>query len=153
MRYATLHKVIIVFLINEAMANNSIAEVCDVEGSGLDDCPDDRYCCKQSKCDAFYPDYVLDDYIDIVYDQMRCCTESEVKRTHKPTDCKICTKCCHEYERKRIPRPEYCSKCHMCKGLGKPTTSVAKSKWPKLKNNDPQRTTVQNIVKLNVRSY
>ena len=49
--------VIIAFCALKLVASNlNIKEVCDIEGSGAEDCPIDTYCCKQSKCNSAYED-------------------------------------------------------------------------------------------------
>ena len=112
------HVLIVVNVIQAFASSNSIKEVCDIEGSGLEDCPIDTYCCKLSKC------HELNDkqnpYIDIEYDfesessNKRCCDSSERNKIPKPEDCKVCTECCDEVERKKTPLPDHCSKCRRC---------------------------------------
>ena len=109
--------VLIVCAVNLVVECEPLSEVCDVEGSGIDDCSIDTYCCRQTECDAAYNSYrPHDNYIDIEYmtDTLRCCSESERKEDPKPSYCKICTECCDETERNKIPLPYHCSKCRSC---------------------------------------
>ena len=112
-----IYIVLIVWSVNPNVAIDLVSDVCDVEGSGTDDCPVDTYCCRQTNCDAVYNYYqILDDYLDIEYigDTLRCCSEAERNKDPKPSDCKVCIQCCDEAERNKIPLPYHCSKCRSC---------------------------------------
>ena len=96
----------------------SIKEICDVEGSGLEDCPVETYCCKPSECQKAAHSI---DIIDIEYDfeprgssNKRCCDSFERYPNPKPDDCKICTECCDERQRKQNLITDHCSKCRRC---------------------------------------
>ena len=103
------------------VADGTITSVCDVEGSGIDDCSPEQYCCEQSECDSFYNrDINVESQIDVEYDtdnKLRCCDITELKISSLSSDCKLCTKCCEEAERKQIPLPNHCSKCRKCADL------------------------------------
>ena len=89
-----------------------LEEVCDVEGSGIDECI--GMCCEPSKCELKYnPDRNPD---------KRCCTEEEWKQNTLPSDCTPCKICCDESTRKQTSLPEYCSKCPRCEHY--PTTAA-----------------------------
>ena len=106
-----------VCILNVIVSCEFLYEVCDVEGSGIDDCPVDTHCCRQTECDNAYNSYRIDDnYIDIEYisDTLRCCNESERRNYLKPRDCKICIECCAETERNKVPLPDHCSSCRSC---------------------------------------
>ena len=113
-----LHSMIFISAFLSIVAENLI-EVCDVEGSGIDDCSSETYCCQQSECDILYRrDNKIENPIDVEYDSEsnnKCCDITQVKPM--PSDCKLCTKCCDEVERKQIPLPSHCSKCHKCSHL------------------------------------
>ena len=63
--------------------NCEIVQLCDVEGSGVEDCSINEFCCKQSECDKAYNNGSgIDNVIDIEYDydadyDQKCCNESE----------------------------------------------------------------------------
>ena len=95
------------------VATNQLEEVCDVEGSGIDDCSDQ--CCDPSICEIRYNPEKNPD--------KRCCTEEERKQDPIPSDCTPCTVCCDEAERNLIPLPEHCSKCPKCQPAP-PTTGA-----------------------------
>ena len=100
----TEHGFTSIFSINDSTLNNIGKEVCDVEGSGIDDCIDQ--CCQQSVCDhAYNPDGNPD---------KRCCTREERKHDPIPADCTLCTECCDDDERNQVPLPPYCSNCPRC---------------------------------------
>ena len=103
------------------VADGTITSVCDVEGSGIDDCSSEQYCCEQSECDSLYNrDINVESQIDVEYDtdnKLRCCDIKELEISPLPSDCKLCTKCCEEAERKQIPLPNHCSKCRKCADL------------------------------------
>jgi hypothetical protein len=63
-----------------------VIEVCDIEGSRIEDCPENTHCCKQSECDEHFV---------------------ETKGTTN-------IKCCNEIERNTVPLPSHCSKCRSC---------------------------------------
>ena len=95
-------------LIARFVATDRSEEVCDIEGSGIDDCPDQ--CCNPSVCyDFCNPDHNPD---------KRFCTKEEwniwQNGGNLPSDCTPCTFCCDETERKAVPLPKYCSKCIKC---------------------------------------
>ena len=113
------HVLIVVVNVIQAFASsNSIKEICDIEGSGLEDCPIDTYCCKLLECQNAINDNPSD--IDIEYDvepessNKRCCDSSDRNKNPRPDDCKVCTECCDEVERKQNPLPDHCSKCRRC---------------------------------------
>ena len=109
--------VLIVWSVNLNVAIDPKGEVCDIEGSGTDDCPVYTHCCRQTECDAVYDsNRIHDNYIDIEYigDTLRCCSEAERNKDPKPSDCKVCIQCCDEVERNKIPLPDHCSKCRSC---------------------------------------
>ena len=121
------HLLCITFLIfaNQSFSSTySIQEICDVEGSGMEDCPTNKYCCEQSICDKVYGlNNYQNTFIDIEYDDtQRCCTKFERKIYPNPSHCQVCTECCSEIERKKIPIPGHCSKCRTCNYLT--TTNV-----------------------------
>ena len=95
------------------VATNQLEEVCDVEGSGIDDCTDQ--CCDPSICEIRYNPEKNPD--------KRCCTKEERKQDPIPSDCTPCTVCCDEAERNLIPLPGHCSKCPKCPPA--PPTPVA----------------------------
>ena len=107
--------VLVVFVV---VTSEALREVCDIEGSGIDDCPVNAHCCNQDECDAVYDSYPLLEELDIdieyIGDTLRCCSESERKKGAKPSDCKVCIQCCDEDERNKIPLPNHCSKCRSC---------------------------------------
>ena len=115
-------------LIQSVTLNMNIKEVCDIEGSGAEDCPIDTYCCKQSECHFIY-DNEHDTYIDIEYDSddgrsnKKCCNELERNQYPTPSNCKVCTRCCDEIERTKTPLPPHCSKCRTCEYSATVTTS------------------------------
>ena len=106
-RIMQLHFLCIIFMlyiIIPLAITNELEEVCDVEGSGIDECID--MCCEPSKCELKYnPDKNPD---------KRCCTEEERKLDTLPSDCTPCRICCDESTRKQTSLPEYCSKCPRC---------------------------------------
>ena len=108
-------------------SNCQINEICDIEGSGIDECPVDTYCCKQSECDKSYiSNDTNDKIIDIEYDSHenlndKCCNDLTVQESDF-NQCKICTKCCDEVERHKIPLPDNCSKCRICENKNLLTT-------------------------------
>ena len=76
-----------------------------MEGSGVDDCKEDVFCCEQSICDLrINPDRNED---------KRCCTREEMK-SDPPWPCTLCKECCDEEERNQEPKLEFCSKCKRC---------------------------------------
>ena len=95
------------------VATDQLEEVCDVEGSGIDDCADQ--CCDPSICEIRYNPEKNPD--------KRCCTVEERKQNPMPSDCTPCTVCCDEAQRNLIPLPEHCSKCPKCKPA--PPTTIA----------------------------
>ena len=109
---------------------NTINEVCDTEGSGIEDCPTDTHCCEQSKCDTIFNAFNAmlsvnannntDTYIDVEYEEavQMCCNKSARTNNKNSNNCKVCTQCCDENERLLIPRPPYCSKCRKCTSRG-----------------------------------
>ena len=108
MKLPTPYIVIWISLLEFVLSDGSVTETCDVEGSGLDDCPVDTYCCIQSKCDTIFNPNDNPD--------KRCCTKAEREKTPKPNNCMLCTECCDETERNAVPIPDRCSKCRRCKG-------------------------------------
>ena len=104
-----------------------INEICDIEASGIDECPVDTYCCKQSLCEkAYISKDKTDEVIDIEYDSYenlndKCCSDLTALESDF-NQCKICTKCCDEIERHKIPLPDYCSKCRICENKSLLTT-------------------------------
>ena len=113
------HVIILVNVLQAFISNASIEEICDVEGSGMEDCPVDKYCCKVSECNT-NDNNKLDLDIDIEYDSesgtknKRCCDSSERDKIPRPDNCKICIECCEEVERNLSPLPDHCSKCRRC---------------------------------------
>ena len=107
MKNTVLNTVIGLLFILSAVAsdNNDLNEVCDFEGSGADDCPD-NHCCKQTECDLLFNPNKNPD--------KRCCSKSERQQDPVPNDCTMCTECCDESERKQIPLRDHCSKCPRC---------------------------------------
>ena len=101
-----------------SVANGAIDPVCDVEGSGIDDCSSEQYCCEQSECDKLYnSDVDVENQIDVEYDneiKLRCCDIIEVNVTPLPSDCRLCTQCCDDADRLQVPLPGHCSKCPKC---------------------------------------
>ena len=86
--------------------DTSDSEVCDVEGSGSEDCPSADHCCMQSKCDLIYnPDNNPD---------KKCCTKAQRDANPLRSDCLKCTECCDDAERTQTPVPSHCSKCRRC---------------------------------------
>ena len=84
-----------------------LEKVCDVEGSGIDDCADEyAACCDQSICDHIQNPEGNPD--------KRCCTKEQMQQDQIPSDCTPCILCCDEEERNMIPLPKYCSKCPKC---------------------------------------
>ena len=79
--------------------------MCDVEGSGVEDCKEDRHCCEQSTC---YKQYNPESNSD-----KRGCTREEMKGI-PPWTCDMWVECCDEEERNQKPLPDYCSKCKRC---------------------------------------
>ena len=114
------------FMTQSASLLNTINEVCDTEGSGIDDCPTGTHCCTQSKCDIIFnavdailavnANKITDTYIDVEYEEavQMCCKNLTKTNNQNSNNCKICTKCCEENERLLIPLPHYCSKCRKC---------------------------------------
>ena len=99
--------VIVASLIHIALSvDPSDFEVCDVEGSGIDDCPTVNHCCKQSVCDIAYNPTNNPD--------KRCCTRVEREQNPERSDCIRCIECCDESERKQQPLPPHCSICGRC---------------------------------------
>ena len=90
-----------------------VIEVCDIEGSGIEDCPESTHCCKQSECDEFRRFH----YVETKNSTDRCCNETETTEHSLRKDCRICTKCCNEIERNTAPLPNHCSKCRSCDNL------------------------------------
>ena len=122
--------------IQTLVLNCQIVELCDVEGSGIDDCSINAFCCKQSQCDKAYDndDNKIDEIIDLEYDldensnrnvNQKCCGESATKESNF-SGCKICTKCCDEVERNKVPFPLHCSKCKICGNTNRLTTGKDK---------------------------
>ena len=107
MKFYNYYIVIVASLVHIALSQDpSDFEVCDVEGSGIEDCPSDNHCCKQSLCDnIFNPNQNPD---------KKCCTKAEWEENPKRSDCIRCTECCDETERKQIPQPDHCSHCRKC---------------------------------------
>ena len=110
--------------------NCEIVQLCDVEGSGVEDCSINEFCCKQSECDKAYNNGSgIDNVIDIEYDydadyDQKCCNESEEEKETGFLNCKICKRCCGEPERTEIPPPIHCSKCQMCGYHGMFSTGI-----------------------------
>ena len=114
--------------------NCQIVELCDVEGSGIEDCAIHAFCCNQSQCDKAYNTNEIDNVIDLEYDSdtnshrnenQKCCDESATKESNFSV-CKICTKCCDEIERNKVPFPLHCSKCRICEDTNRLTTGIKK---------------------------
>ena len=127
------HVVIMASIIHASASNDSIKEICDVEGTVVEDCPVEMYCCSPSECnEIFYGNVKQSSYIDIEDEiisegyNKRCCNSSERMRDPKPNNCKICKECCDEVERNKHPLPNHCSKCHRCQYSG--NTSVLQQK-------------------------
>ena len=53
MKMKLLHSISFIYTILSVVDGN-LTEVCDVEGSGVDDCSSETYCCQQSECDILY---------------------------------------------------------------------------------------------------
>ena len=117
MKMKVLHSILLIYTILAVVGGN-FTEVCDVEGSGVEDCSSEIYCCQQSECDILYrSDSKKENPIDVEYDSdndYRCCDIIQYKSSPVPSDCKLCTICCDEVERKQIPLPSHCSKCRKC---------------------------------------
>ena len=117
MKCTFLHSIIFITTALSAV-DGAITQVCDVEGSGIDDCSSEQYCCEQSECDILYgSDIKTETEIDVEYDtekSPRCCDLIESNLSNLPSDCKLCTKCCEDEERKQVPLPSHCSKCQKC---------------------------------------
>ena len=117
MKLTFLHSIIFITT-TLSVVDGDITHVCDVEGSGIDDCSSEQYCCEQSVCDILYgSDIKTETEIDVEYDtenNLRCCDIIESNVSTLPSDCKLCTKCCDEEERKQTPLPSHCSKCQKC---------------------------------------
>ena len=79
---------------------------CDVEGSGVDDCPSEDSCCAPAACNALFNPSKNPD--------KRCCTRDERNETPRPNYCMLCTECCDDSERRITPLPDHCSKCRRC---------------------------------------
>ena len=101
-----------------------VIEVCDIEGSGIEDCPENTHCCKQSECDGHY--------VETMNTTDRCCNETEMKENSLRDDCRSCTKCCNEIERNTVPLPRHCSKCRSCDSLLTVETEIITGKNLKL---------------------
>ena len=102
-----------------------------MEGSGVDDCKEDVYCCEQSICDLkVNPDRNED---------KRCCTREEMK-SDPPWLCTLCKECCDEEERNQEPKLEFCSKCKRCDPsklhilIAKIKRKISNIKWQKSKH-------------------
>ena len=100
--------VIVASLMHIALCEDpSDFEVCDVEGSGIDDCPTVNHCCKQSVCDIAYNPTNNPD--------KKCCTKVQREQNPQRSDCILdCVACCDESERKQQPLPPHCSICARC---------------------------------------
>ena len=106
MKLPTPYIIIAISIFHSVVSNDPSFGVCDVEGSGADDCPTYAHCCKQSKCDAiFNPNNNPD---------KRCCSKDERKKEPIPNDCMLCIECCDETERSENDLPSHCSKCRSC---------------------------------------
>ena len=115
------HVVIVMCIIPACTSNDSIKEICDVEGTEVEDCPVEVYCCNPLKCNAtFHGNNKQNSYTDVEDEvkfegfNKRCCNSFERNSDSKPSNCKICKVCCDEVERKTHPLPKHCSKCNKC---------------------------------------
>ncbi len=97
-----------------------VIEICDIEGSGIGDCPTNEHCCKQSACEELYT--------ESLNSGERCCNQSEIQENPTLKECRLCTECCNEVDRNTVPLPQHCSKCRSCDNLLAVETEIVTSK-------------------------